>query len=194
MLSKYKKILICIPIITVVLFVLYTVNKIAFFHDPEFERAVRNTTIGNTVSGALQKEYPMLQGEGPIKGIIWKKDLENINFVSIDFREYRVKDISDIKYFKNAEIIVTDTFHGSIFSIINKKKFVTLVRKSIGNNYGNEEKLADLLCRLKLEDRIIYDISNLEKISNKEINYSDTNNILKAERVKAKKYLKECIK
>ena len=105
MLSKYRKI-VCITIIIIIVFALYTVNKIAFFHDPEFERAVRNTTIGNTVSGALQKEYPMLQGESPIKGIIWKKDLENINFVSINFREYKVKDISDIKYFKNAEIVM----------------------------------------------------------------------------------------
>lgn len=105
MLRKYKKIL-CITITIIILFALYAVNKIAFFHDPEFERAVRNTTIGNTVSGALQKAYPMLQGESPIKGIIWKKDLENINYIFIDFREYRVKDISDIKYFKNAEIVM----------------------------------------------------------------------------------------
>ena len=105
MLRKYKKI-ICTTIIIIIVFALYTVNKIAFFHDPEFERAVRNTTIDNAVSGALLKEYPMLQGESPIKGIIWKKDLENINLVSIDFREYRVKDISDIKYFKNAKIVM----------------------------------------------------------------------------------------
>lgn len=94
MLSKYRKI-VCITIIIIIVFALYTVNKIAFFHDPEFERAVRNTTIDNAVSGALQKAYPMLQGESPIKGIIWKKDLENINYISIDFREYRVKDISN---------------------------------------------------------------------------------------------------
>ena len=105
MLRKYKKI-ICAILIIIIVFALYTVNKIAFFHDPEFERAVRNTTIWNTVSGAIQKEYPMLQGESPIKGIIWKKDLENINFVSINFREYRVKDISDIKYFKNVETVI----------------------------------------------------------------------------------------
>ena len=105
MLRKYKKI-ICAILIIIIVFALYTVNKIAFFHDPEFERAVRNTTIDNAVSGAIQKEYPMLQGESPIKGIIWKKDLENINFVSINFREYKVKDISDIKYFKNAEIVM----------------------------------------------------------------------------------------
>ena len=99
-----------------------------------------------------------------------------------------------LAYFKKAEIIVTDTFHGSIFSIINKKKFATLVRKSVGNNYGNEEKLTDLLCRLKLEDRIIYNISNLEKIGNKDINYSDTDKIIKEERIKAKNYLKKSIR
>ena len=36
MLRKYKKIL-CTTIIIIILFALYTVNKIAFFHDPEFE-------------------------------------------------------------------------------------------------------------------------------------------------------------
>lgn len=99
-----------------------------------------------------------------------------------------------LAYFKNAEIIVTDTFHGSIFSIINKKKFVTIVRKSIGSNYGNEEKLTDLLCRLKLEDRIIYNIFDLEKIGNMDIDYSDTDKILKEERVKTKNYLKKSIR
>ena len=106
--EKNKKIIIILvfSLLSVITIVGYLLSQVAFFSDPEFERAVRNTTIGNTVSGALQKEYPMLQGESPIKGIIWKKDLENINFVSIDFREYRVKDISDIKYFKNAETVM----------------------------------------------------------------------------------------
>lgn len=99
-----------------------------------------------------------------------------------------------LAYFKNAEIIVTDTFHGSIFSIINKKRFVTIVRKSIGYNYGNEEKLTDLLCRLKLEDRIIYNISDLKKIGDRNIDYSNTDKILKEERIKTKNYLKRSIR
>lgn len=44
MLRKYKKIL-CTTIIIIIVFVLYTVNKIAFFHDPEFERFVRETKV-----------------------------------------------------------------------------------------------------------------------------------------------------
>ena len=104
--NKKISIILAFSLLLVITRVGYLLSQVAFFSDPEFERAVRNTTIGNTVSGALQKEYPMLQGESPIKGIIWKKDLENINFVSINFREYRVKDIRDIKYFKNVETVI----------------------------------------------------------------------------------------
>ena len=98
MLSKYKQILICILIITVVLFVLYTVNKIAFFHDPEFERAVRDTLISSRVSMVDRREKAL-------SGIIWKRDLERVQSVSINFREYKVKNIEDIKYFKNTKTV-----------------------------------------------------------------------------------------
>ena len=96
-----------------------------------------------------------------------------------------------LAYFKNAECIITDTFHGSIFSIIMQKKFVTLVRKSVGNEYGNEEKLTDLLERINLKDKIAMNIKEIEKIIEKEINYSSTNNIIKEERINTIKYLKE---
>ena len=158
MLRKYKKI-ICAILIIIIVFALRTVNKIAFFHDPEFERAVRNTTIGNTVSGALQKEYPMLQEENPIKGIIWKKDLENINFVSINFREYRVKDISDIKYFKNAETIMfsySSAYYGDK-SIYDDENVLDNLYKIKDLKYLNDLQLY----HLKLDDK---DIENIKEM------------------------------
>lgn len=94
-------------------------------------------------------------------------------------------------YFKKAEIVITDTFHGSIFSIITKRNFVTLVRKSVGNAYGNEEKLTDLLERLSLKDRITYDIKNINGILDNKINYDKVNEILKEQRELSKKYLEE---
>lgn len=95
-----------------------------------------------------------------------------------------------LAYFRNADAIITDTFHGSIFSIINKKKFVTLIRKSKDVGYGNEEKLTDLLRRLKLEDRIITNINNFEECLNREIHYKQTYEILEKERENTKNYLK----
>ena len=97
MLRKYKKIF-CAILIIIIVFALYTVNKIAFFHDPEFERAVRDTLISSRVSMVDRREKAL-------GGIIWKRDLERVQFVSINFREYKVKNIEDIKYFKNTKTV-----------------------------------------------------------------------------------------
>lgn len=96
-------------------------------------------------------------------------------------------------YFKNAEFIITDTFHGSIFSIVTHRPFVTLVRKSIGEKYGNEEKLTDLLERLNLDNRIIYDYKNIESKLEENIDYNEIENLLGNERKKSIEYLEEKI-
>lgn len=90
-------------------------------------------------------------------------------------------------YFKHADFIITDTFHGSIFSIKTHSKFCTLVRDG---QKGNSNKVSDLLNRLKLSNRVITDINDLEKIYNKDINYKITDKIIKEEILKTEEYLK----
>ena len=157
--NKKISIILVFSLLSVITIVGYLLSQVAFFSDPEFERAVRNTTIGNTVSGALQKAYPMLQGESPIKGIIWKKDLENINYIFIDFREYRVKDISDIKYFKNAEIVMfsySSAYYGDK-SIYDDEHVLDNLYKIKDLKY-----LDDLqLYHLKLDDEAIENIKKM---------------------------------
>lgn len=92
--KKIKGVLLLIFIIVAV----YIVNQIAFFHDKEFERAVRDTLEAPYMSFTTKRNKPIL-------GIIWKKDLENIIMVSLDLREYHVKNISDIRYFKDVDSI-----------------------------------------------------------------------------------------
>lgn len=99
-----------------------------------------------------------------------------------------------LSYFKGAEEIITDTFHGSIFSIITKKKFVTIVRKSVADNYGNEEKISDLLGRLDLRDRMVTNIDDIGEIMNKTIDYDGVDKILEEQRKQAYKYLQEMLK
>ena len=92
--KKIKGVLLLIFIIVAV----YIVNQIAFFHDKEFERAVRDTL------GSQYMDYTTKRDK-PIFGIIWKKDLEKIVILSLNVREYHVKNISDIRYFKNTKAI-----------------------------------------------------------------------------------------
>lgn len=102
--------------------------------------------------------------------------------------EITVDPLTIFSYFKKADFIITDTFHGSIFSIKNGKNFCTIVRQGLE---GNSNKLTDLLLRLQLSDRIIDDLSNLEILYNKNIDYSKTNQIILDEKAKSIDYLKK---
>lgn len=98
-----------------------------------------------------------------------------------------------LKYFKYAKYVVTDTFHGTIFSVINNVSFVTLIRKSVNGSYGNQEKLEDLLNKLELKNRYTYNAEKIVEILAEKIDYHKTNKIISIERKKAKDYLSEVI-
>lgn len=94
-----------------------------------------------------------------------------------------------ISYFKNAAAVITDTFHGSILSIITHRNFAVFVR-DIG--YGNTEKLKDLMGRLKLEERIVCaDAEEINSILTRLPIYEETDKIIESERTVAYKYLRE---
>lgn len=98
-----------------------------------------------------------------------------------------------LTYFLNAAEVITDTFHGSIFSVIAHRRFTALMRKSVGNGYGNEEKLSDLLERLCLEDRMTTDIRDTENINQREIDYEKIDKFLVEQRRTATGYLRKNI-
>lgn len=59
--------------------------------------------------------------------------------------------------FRDAEFIITDSFHGTVFSIINEKPFFVLVNKERG-----AARFKSLLGQLELDDRLIYDVDNFD--------------------------------
>lgn len=96
-----------------------------------------------------------------------------------------------LNLYRHADYVITDTFHGSIFSIINRKKFVTLIRLSKGNSYGNQEKLQDLLNRLELQNRSFsVEKDNLFNRLSAEIDYDRVFSIINKERKNTIEYLR----
>ena len=93
-----------------------------------------------------------------------------------------------LQYIGDSECVVTDTFHGTVFSIRNNKRFATIVRDS------NRNKLRSLLKQFNIEDREVSDISKLGAILESPIDYDMVNTQLKKERKKAMDYLAEQIK
>ena len=97
-----------------------------------------------------------------------------------------------LAYFRDAEAIITDTFHGTIFSIINNKQFCSVIRRSHGNSYGNEEKLSYLLNMFGLDNQKIFsgDKMDFSEVLNKTIDYQRVNLLIDEQRSKSKDYLK----
>lgn len=89
-----------------------------------------------------------------------------------------------LDYFSNASFVVTDTFHGTIFSVINHVKFVSIVRKT------NKNKMTALLSQLGLVDRVFTSPDNLEDILNKEIDYEKVDKIIADQKERTLEYLK----
>ena len=63
-----------------------------------------------------------------------------------------------LAYIKHADYVVTDTFHGTVFSIKYQIPFATIIRKS------NQEKLSDLLDTFELQKRQVLDVEDIGKI------------------------------
>lgn len=92
-----------------------------------------------------------------------------------------------LEYVKKADYIVTDTFHGTIYSIKYNKKFATIIRNM------NSNKLNDLLQRCYMEERKVVNIKELENILLKPIDYIKTNEMIQKEKQKTIQYLKSVL-
>lgn len=86
-------------------------------------------------------------------------------------------------YFKKANCIVTDTFHGTVMSLKYNRPFATIVRGM------NSNKLSGLLEQFSLSHRIVRNMIDLEVILDSPIDYPMVNDIISAEQARTKEYL-----
>ncbi len=98
-----------------------------------------------------------------------------------------------LSYFQQADEVITDTFHGSIFSIITHRPFASVIRDSNGGAYGNREKLEDMLVRTKMQRRILTNIADLESLMQQPIDFAATDQIRQQAREDSLQYLRQCI-
>lgn len=89
-----------------------------------------------------------------------------------------------LSYFKQAEYVVTSSFHGTVFSLIFKKQFYSLTpSKLVG-------RVASLLNVLNLQDRMY---APQQLIEMPMINYDEVNNNIKDLVLKSKNFVDECL-
>lgn len=96
-------------------------------------------------------------------------DLSGIFFPSV---EQWVFELSTCNY------VVTNSFHGTIFSILFEKPFIVL--PNTGSASGMNERITSLLGKLNLSEHMLesFEALEVERLLKKEINWSEVNDVL----------------
>lgn len=90
---------------------------------------------------------------------------------------------------KNANLVITNSFHGIAFSIIYRRNFFTIKRQGQAVN----SRMESLLRMCNLENRLITDEKNADQILNSNIEYDTISSQLEEKIAFSKKYLEENI-
>lgn len=115
----------------------------------------------------------------------------NLKVVSVGYYHKWCKsvDVSPFEllgWIKNANLVVTDTFHGSVISIICNTPMIVKLR-------GNQNKLRFLLSEYGLLDRAISDFSEMETVANKSVDFDMVNAVIKERREASMKFLDDVL-
>jgi hypothetical protein len=67
---------------------------------------------------------------------------------------------------KNASFVLTDSFHGTAFSLLFEKQFLSFIRFKQNDKHSLNVRLSSIICEYKLKKRLI----KVEELDNIEIN------------------------
>ena len=105
-----------------------------------------------------------------------------------DFEKYALPPVEQwLKSFMDAKFVITDSFHGTVFSIIFNKPFIAITNKTRGTT-----RFTSLLKMFELEDRLISDVSEVTpELINAKIDWEKVNKIKVREQKRSMDYLRK---
>lgn len=116
----------------------------------------------------------------------------NLKIFSVGFfhswcdRNINANPIDLLSYFANAKYVITDTFHGSVMSLITEANFAVLIRNS-------SNKILNLLDEYNLQNRIFKDYESCLQVLSHEIGYQEINKIMESNRSRSMMFLESII-
>ena len=110
-----------------------------------------------------------------------------------DEAPYDVGPAEFLNMIRNAEYVCTDSFHGTVFSLINNVKFFTFRRYSNKSKVSTNSRIDSLLGIVNLKDRLINGDEDVEKEIEKKIDFENVNIKLEEFRNTSKEFLKNAL-
>ena len=99
-----------------------------------------------------------------------------------------------INLIRNAKYVCTDSFHGTVFSLINNIDFFTFERFSNKNSkISTNSRIYSLLDLVNLKNRLLKGNENIDEVIKSKIDFENVNKILNDLRKSSKKFLLEAL-
>lgn len=121
-----------------------------------------------------------------IKNILRNNNFQIVELVNLKYKEaYKSGPLEFIDYINSAELVLTDSFHGTAFSILMETPFLVFERTRGLTMYS---RIDTLLQKLALKHR---EVSSVKRVKNVfEMDFKHAKLILRDEQERAKDYLK----
>lgn len=108
------------------------------------------------------------------------------------FKKYvEVSPAEFLKLINNAEIVCTDSYHATVFSILFGKEFYTLKRFSDTSTESQNGRLEYLLAKYELTDRLIENENSFKRLD--KVDYSSIHASIEQERNMSKQWLRSAM-
>lgn len=90
---------------------------------------------------------------------------------------------------RGAEYVMTDSFHGLAFSVINQKQFYVFYRTKVGSVNSRNSRIDNILNEWELSSRLVLNEGTVNDFDNKPIDYKHVNEIVEKRRQESMQYL-----
>lgn len=114
----------------------------------------------------------------------------------VSFPDYAPYDIGPeefVNLIRNAELVLTDSFHGTVFSVLNGKRFFTFRRFKEGSVLSTNSRMHSLFNLLNLHERFITADINVDDALSLDINYKIVWDRIEVYRKKSYEYLMKAL-
>lgn len=170
--------------------VIKTIDPTLLLEKEEYEELILENRYG---------EYILINELGPDERLVQiaqklasERNLKIIELNDKKKENYFCEQVSDaspkeyLTLIKNANAIVTNSFHGTVFSIIFEKEFYTITR------FNRNSRMENILDIVDMRDRLITKVEEVDNVKKQDYNKAHEN--LKIEVEKSKRFLEDVLK
>lgn len=163
------------------------------------ERLINEKYILCYFLGATQEHKKLARAYADKKGIklVTILSTESVSPIDTSFADEVITGYGPDKFInliRGAECVMTDSFHGLAFSVINNKQFYVFYRTKVGSHNSRNSRIDNILNTWILQDRLVLDDADVSDFDLNPIDYDRVNQIIAKEREKSLKYLRDALK